>query len=143
VALVARTFKGQGEDLVATGLHRPMSVPEIRDRLGPEVPGDIAVENHEATNEAHMVTLDPPEDGVPVVLDRRVVEADLVVATGMVEPHLYAGFSGGWKTVSIGCAGEPTIAATHGPRFLDRPGTRLGLLEGNPFQEVVAGIGRR
>jgi len=66
-----------------------------------------------------------------------VLEADLVIATGRVEPHQYAGYSGGGKTVAIGCAAEPVIAYTHGPAMLDRPGTRLGVLAGNPFQEAV------
>ena len=60
------------------------------------------------------------------------VEADLLLATGRVEPHQYAGFSGGGKTVAIGCAGEAIIAYTHGPAMLDLPGTRLAQLGGQP-----------
>jgi nickel-dependent lactate racemase len=69
--------------------------------------------------------------------------ADLLIATGIVEPHQYAGYSGGPKTVSIGCGGEETIAATHRPAMLTRPGVRLGCVEGNPFQAAVREIGQR
>ncbi|NEQ70746.1 MAG: DUF2088 domain-containing protein, partial [Symploca sp. SIO2D2] len=64
-------------------------------------------------------------------------EAELLIATGIVEPHQYAGYSGGGKTVAVGAAGEPLIAYSHGPEFIDDPNTRLGQVEGNPFQEAV------
>jgi nickel-dependent lactate racemase len=81
--------------------------------------------------------------GVPVLLHRSVVEADLLVATGIVEPHQYAGYSGGRKTVAVGAAGEVLIAHTHGPAFVDHQGTRLGQIDGNPFHEAVAEAARR
>jgi nickel-dependent lactate racemase len=66
-----------------------------------------------------------------------LVENDLIIATGVVEPHQYAGYSGGGKTAVIGCGSEATIAWTHGPHFLDQPGVRLGRVDGNPFQQFV------
>jgi hypothetical protein len=83
------------------------------------------------------VFLNQTRSRAPAFTHLQLARADLVVAVGVVEPHLYAGFSGGAKTVAIGCAGARTIAWTHDPRFLDRPGIELGRLEGNPFQEVV------
>jgi nickel-dependent lactate racemase len=74
-------------------------------------------------------------DGLTV--NRLLWESDLVIATGVVEPHQYAGYSGGGKTVVIGCGSEATIGLTHGPQFLDRPGVRLGQIDGNPFQQFV------
>ena len=74
-------------------------------------------------------------DGVSV--NRVLWESDLIIATGVVEPHQYAGYSGGGKTVVIGCGSEETIGLTHGPQFLDHPGVRLGQIEGNPFQQFV------
>ena len=74
---------------------------------------------------------------------RRVAEAALVIAVGVVEPHLYAGFSGGVKAVAIGCAGEATIAWTHRPAFISRPGVVLGRLDGNPFQETLREVAAR
>ena len=84
-----------------------------------------------------------PLADVPVLLHRAVVEADLLVATGIVEPHQYAGYSGGCKTVAVGAAGEALIAHTHGPAFVEHPGTRLGRVEGNPFHEAVSEAARR
>jgi nickel-dependent lactate racemase len=66
-----------------------------------------------------------------------LLESDLIIATGVVEPHQYAGYSGGGKTVVIGCGSESTIEYTHGPQFLDHPGVRLGRIDGNPFQQFV------
>ncbi len=77
--------------------------------------------------------------GVPVHIARRLAEADLAISVGVVEPHLYAGFSGGVKGVAIGCAGRETIAATHHPRFISQPGVAVGELAGNPFQRDAAG----
>jgi nickel-dependent lactate racemase len=89
------------------------------------------------------VDLGTTENGVPVSVHREVVESDLVIATGIVEPHQYAGYSGGFKTLAVGAAGENLIAHTHGPAFLDHPGTRLGRIEGNPFHEAVKEAARR
>jgi nickel-dependent lactate racemase len=72
-----------------------------------------------------------------------VVEADLLIATGIVEPHLYAGYSGGSKTLAVGAAGEALIAHTHGPAFVDDPNTRLGKIDGNPFQDAVKEAAKR
>ena len=66
-----------------------------------------------------------------------LLDSDLIIATGVVEPHQYAGYSGGGKTVVIGCGSEATIGLTHGPQFLDQPGVRLGQIDGNPFQQFV------
>jgi nickel-dependent lactate racemase len=84
-----------------------------------------------------------PPFGVPGSTQKIVKEADLVVATGIVEPHQYAGWSGGRKTVAIGCAGEPFIAATHGLQFLEDPGVRLAKIDGNPFHETIVENARR
>ncbi len=76
-------------------------------------------------------------------MERRVAGADLVVSVGVVEPHLYAGFSGGVKGVAIGCAGQETIAWTHRPAFISAPGVVLGRLDGNPFQPTLREIAAR
>src|SRR5579859_584409 len=131
--------------LVALGMHRPSTPAEWQAKLGPAVLGRVRVVDHAAEDPGALIDLGQTTGAlpVPIVLNRVVVEADVVLATGIVEPHQYAGYSGGRKTVAIGVAGAPTIAATHGPRFLDHPGTRLGNLVGNPFHEAVTEIARR
>jgi nickel-dependent lactate racemase len=81
--------------------------------------------------------------GAPVRIARRVQEADLVITVGVVEPHLYAGFSGGVKGVAIGCAGRETIAWTHRPAFISEPGVSVGRLRENPFQATLHEIAAR
>jgi lactate racemase len=81
--------------------------------------------------------------GTRVRLDQRVVETDLLVSTGIVEPHQYAGFSGGWKTVAIGTAASGTISRLHGMRFLEDPSVRLASTTGNVFLEELRWIGER
>jgi nickel-dependent lactate racemase len=97
----------------------------------------------EPQNPEALIDLGKTEDGVPVLIHRAALESDLVIATGIVEPHQYAGYSGGFKTLAVGAAGEALITHTHGPAFLDHEGTRLGRIEGNPFQEAVKEAARR
>ena len=126
-----------------TGLHRPSTTEEKRLKLGPEVLDRYRVFDHEPQNRSGLADLGTTEGGIPLSVNRFVYEADLVVATGIVEPHQYAGYSGGRKTVAIGAAGEPMIAYTHGHHMVDHPGTRLGQIKGNPFHEAVTEAARR
>ena len=128
--------------LVAVGAHRPSTEAEKIEKLGAGIVRRFRVVDHDAADRANLVTVADGPGGVPFELSRIVVEADLVLATGVVEPHQYAGYSGGGKTVAIGCAGEAIIAYTHGPAMLDLPGTRLARIDGNPFQEAVRRVAR-
>ena len=116
--------------VVGLGLHRPMTDEELETALGPHA--DLAV-NHDPDAAVRVGTV----DDVPILVHPAVATADLVLSTGMVEPHQYAGFSGGAKTVVIGAGGEPFIRYTHGPGMLSRPGVRLGRVEDNPFRAAI------
>jgi lactate racemase len=129
--------------LCGTGMHRPSTQAEKIAKLGAEVVARYRVIDNEPQNPAALVDLGITEAGVPVQVHRAAVEADLLIATGIVEPHQYAGYSGGSKTLSVGAAGEALIAYTHGPAFIDDPHTRLGKVEDNPFQEAVTEAARR
>jgi nickel-dependent lactate racemase len=129
--------------IVAVGLHRATTDAEKREKLG-SVVGRVRVVDSDGRDPAQWVDLGAiPPYGVPGSTQKVVKDADLVIATGIVEPHQYAGYSGGRKTVAIGCSGEPVITATHGMRFLDDPGVRLAKLEGNPFHQTIVEIARR
>ena len=136
--------------LMALGMHRHPTEEEIRTKVGP-LWGSIRVEDAQGAETEKYDDLGwlSPDDGkpypepVPVLLHRRITRADLVVATGIVEPHQYAGFSGARKTVGIGCVGRETIGVLHGIAFLEDPGTRLGRLEDNPVHRAVEAIARR
>jgi nickel-dependent lactate racemase len=130
--------------IVAVGLHRATSDAEKREKLGGAVVERVRVVDSDGWDPSKWADLGPiPPYGVPGLTQKLVTEADLVAATGIVEPHQYAGWSGGRKTVAIGCCGEPVITATHGMRFLEDPGVRLAKIDGNPFHETVTEIARR
>lgn len=129
--------------LCGIGMHRPSTPEEKVAKLGAEVVTRYRVIDNEPRNPQALVDLGVTPGGVPVQVHRAAVEADLLIATGIVEPHQYAGYSGGRKTVAVGAAGEALIAHTHGPAFVDHPGTRLGRIEGNPFHEAITEAARR
>jgi len=127
---------GVGDDavlvVVGCGLHATTTA-RGRDALaGVRITARVEVTDAQGI-EARTSHLGVTSRGAPVQIARRVAEADLVVTVGIVEPHLYAGYSGGVKGVAIGCAGHETIAWTHRPAFISEPGVVLGELGGNPF----------
>jgi nickel-dependent lactate racemase len=129
--------------LCGIGLHRPSTPEEKVAKLSRAVVDRYRVIDSEPLNPAALVDLGTTESGIPLSVNRVAYESDLLVATGIVEPHQYAGYSGGRKTLAVGAAGEAMIAYTHGPHMLDHPGTRLGRIEGNPFHEAVTEAARR
>lgn len=129
--------------MVGIGIHRATTDAEKREKLGAIV-DRVRVVDSDGRDPSKWADLGSiPPYGVPGWTQKVVKDADLVLATGVVEPHQYAGWSGGRKTVAIGCCGEPTITATHGMRFLEDPGVRLAKIQGNPFHETVREIARR
>jgi nickel-dependent lactate racemase len=121
--------------LVATGLHRPNEGPELEEMLGKDIVAHYRVENHHGKDLAEHDYLGTTANGVPVHLDRRYVRADLKITTGLIEPHLMAGYSGGRKVICPGIAALETVKVWHGPRFLEHPRADAGIVEGNPVHE--------
>jgi nickel-dependent lactate racemase len=124
---------------IGCGLHRTTEDDERRKLVGEHVTNRVAVVDAHGI-ESPQTELGVTTLGCPVSIARTVAESDLVVSVGVVEPHLYAGFSGGVKGVAIGCAGEATIGWTHAPAFISRPGVELARLHGNPFQQTLREI---
>lgn len=129
--------------LCGIGLHRPSTLEEKVAKLGQAIVDRYRVIDSEPMNPDALIDLGTTETGIPLSVNRVAYEADLLIATGIVEPHQYAGYSGGRKTLAVGAAGEAMIAFTHGPHMIDHPGTRLGRIEGNPFHEAVTEAARR
>ncbi len=132
--------------LIATGLHRPNLGAELREVIGDDwVLNNFRIENHDACADADHVDLGPTSQGIGVQLDRRLVQADLRLAVGLVEPHFMAGYSGGRKLIMPGVAHQQTIRRLHSAAILEHPGTRNCRLEGNPLHqqqlEIVARLG--
>jgi len=129
--------------LCGIGMHRPSTPQEKVSKLGQAIVDRYRVVDNEPQNPEALIDLGTTESGIPLSVNRIAYEADLLIATGIVEPHQYAGYSGGRKTLAVGAAGEAMIAYTHGPHMVDHPGTRLGRIEGNPFHEAVTEAARR
>jgi nickel-dependent lactate racemase len=130
--------------LVATGLHRPNEGAELAELVGdPWVLSQVKVENHFARDDAAHVDLGPTDAGTPVKLDRRLVEADVKIATGLVEPHFMAGYSGGRKVIAPGVAHRDTITTFHSHRFMAHPRAENCTLEGNPLHTEQLAIVRK
>ena len=123
--------------LVATGLHRPNLGEELAELIGdPWVLDHVRVVNHDALcDEEHSDMGKTPTRGTPVRIDRRFVEADLRIATGLVEPHFMAGYSGGRKVIAPGLAHAQTIKTFHNHAFMANPDASNCNLHGNPLHE--------
>ncbi len=128
--------------LIATGLHRPNLGDEIVELVGAQIAADYRVENHDGKNQDEHEYLGESPSGIPIWIDRRYLESDLKIATGLIEPHFMAGFSGGRKLVCPGIAAFETITKWHSPRFLEHPLARSGCLDGNPVHEENTAIAK-
>jgi lactate racemase len=128
--------------LVATGLHRPSTEAERIEMLGSEIASSYRVEDHHGTRLDEHTFLGTTPRGVPAWIDTRYIKADLKITTGLIEPHLMAGYSGGRKLVCPGVAALETVKVWHGPTFLEHPNADCGILEGNPVHEENTLIAR-
>ena len=124
--------------LVATGLHRPNLGDELAELVGdPWVLENVTVVNHDARDEATHVHLGRTKGrDVPVGLNRLLVDADIKIATGLVEPHFMAGYSGGRKVIALGVAHHETIRTFHSARFMENPYAASCNLDNNPLHET-------
>ncbi|MEX0704487.1 MAG: nickel-dependent lactate racemase [Planctomycetales bacterium] len=128
--------------LIATGLHRPNLGDELVELVGERIAGEYRVENHDGRDLAAHTFLGDSPRGVPAWIDSRYCDAELKIATGLIEPHLMAGYSGGRKLICPGIAALETVKVWHGPQFLEHPRADCGLLDGNPVHEENTRIAR-
>ncbi|WP_053202453.1 nickel-dependent lactate racemase [Jiangella muralis] len=128
--------------LVATGTHRGNTHAELLDMLGPEVLSSVQVVNHDARDDAGLAWCGVAGAGVPVWLNRTWVDADVRITTGFVEPHFFAGFSGGPKMIAPGLAGLDTVLVLHDARRIGSPKATWAITEGNPVHDDVRAIAR-
>ena len=128
--------------LVATGLHRANEGDELAELVDdPWVLDTVKVVNHDATVDADHVLLGrTPGRATVVRLDVRLVEAEIKIATGLVEPHFMAGWSGGRKVIAPGVAHAETITTFHNAAFMAHPRAANCVLEGNPLHEEQLAI---
>ena len=126
--------------LVATGTHRANTPDELESILGAEVLRSYRVVNHDAFEDSNLTDLGETADGVPIWLNRVWTESDVRITTGFVEPHFFAGFSGGPKMVAPGLAGFDTIMRLHDAQMIGNPRSTWGVTEGNPIHDAIRAI---
>jgi nickel-dependent lactate racemase len=113
--------------LIATGMHRP-------NLGGPDIMARYRIENHFCRDPRNYRRIDTI-DGAPIEVNRHYLDADLRILTGLIEPHFYAGFSGGRKAILPGISSFETMKFMHSYRMIDQPRVANCVLDGNPFHQ--------
>ena len=129
--------------LNGTGTHRPNTRAELEAMLTPQVVADYRCVNHLCEDHAAHVQFGVTHSGVPALIDRTLVEADVRIITGFIEPHFFAGFSGGPKGIMPGVAALETVMSNHGAQHIGDPRAAFGITEGNPLWEEMRDIALR
>lgn len=129
--------------LNSTGTHRPNTKAELEKMLTPEVVAGYRVINHECEKDEDMVQFGTTRDGSRALINRHLVEADVRIITGFIEPHFFAGFSGGIKGICPGVAGLETVMSNHGEKNIGHANSTFGITQGNQLWEELRDIALR
>lgn len=127
---------------IATGTHRFNTDAELERMLGRDILGTYRVVNHDSRDATTLAHVGRTSTGVPVYLNREFLQADVRITTGFVEPHFFAGFSGGPKMVAPGLAGLDTVMTLHDAARIGHPNATWGVTYGNPIHDDVREIAR-
>ncbi len=128
--------------LVATGFHRLTTTQELVAKLGEQIANSEKIVVHDAFNADSNVQIGILPSGAPLVIDRTAVETDLLISEGFIEPHFFAGFSGGRKSVLPGVCDKKTVLGNHCGAFIASEYARTGILEGNPIHRDMVAAGK-
>jgi len=126
--------------VIGTGMHRSSGPEEVERILGPEIAGSYRVMNHDARDKSTLSYLVTTARGVEVWINRLYLEAEVRILTGFVEPHIFAGYSGGGKAVLPGVAGADIVMSNHAADMLSHPNATWCVTEGNPIFEEMREI---
>lgn len=129
--------------LIATGCHRGTTRAELTEKFGREIVEREEILVHDCADEGNLVTLGTLPSGGTLRINRLAAEADLLVSEGFIEPHFFAGFSGGRKSVLPGIAARETVYWNHNAAFIKDPNARAGILEGNPIHRDMIYAARK
>ncbi|MDR3590467.1 MAG: nickel-dependent lactate racemase [Negativicutes bacterium] len=136
-ALLAEIRQGNPEAeitfLIATGFHRASTQQELVNKFGEKLYKSEKIVVHNCWDETSMINVGKLPSGGNLVINKMAVEADLLISEGFIEPHLFAGFSGGRKSVLPGIVSEVTVLANHCSEFIAHEKARAGILAGNPI----------
>jgi len=120
--------------LIATGMHRPNLGSELEYLVGREIMDNYHIVNHYCRKPEEYRKIDEI-DGAPIEINHHYLDADLKILTGLIEPHFYAGYSGGRKAILPGISSFETMKFMHSYKMIDHPKVTNCILEGNPFHE--------
>ena len=138
-AMLAEIRKGNPEAnitiLIATGCHRGTTKAELISKFGEEIVNTEKIYIHDCDEREKLVNIGALPSGGDCEINSIAIHADLLVAEGFIEPHFFAGFSGGRKSVLPGIAGRRTVLANHCSEFINHANARTGILENNPIHE--------
>ena len=143
---ILRTLERQGIPseqitiLIATGIHRPNEGKELEEMVGVDIMNNYRIVNHFSGKPETLKYLGVTQNRTPVYINRTYLESDLKIVTGLIEPHLMAGYSGGRKAICPGITSVETMKVMHGPHILEHPKASVGILEGNPFHREATEI---
>lgn len=121
--------------LIATGMHRPTTREELIEKFGEEIVENEHIYVHQSREDDMLVEIGTLPSGAPLVINRLAVETDLLLSEGFIEPHFFAGYSGGRKSVLPGVCGYRTVLGNHCAQFISSPNARTGILDGNPIHK--------
>ncbi|MBQ7208558.1 MAG: nickel-dependent lactate racemase [Lentisphaeria bacterium] len=119
--------------LIATGCHRGTTQEELIGKFGPEIAAREKIVIHDSRDDSTLADAGILPSGGRLILNKLALETDLLIAEGFIEPHFFAGFSGGRKSVLPGIASRETVLANHCAEFIADPRARTGILDGNPI----------
>jgi len=129
--------------LIASGMHKKMTYEEKVEKYGKSICENYKIIDHDAKDDTTLVSLSATKNGNPVKISKFALSSDFLISLGVVEPHQFAGFSGGYKTVSIGVADDYTISRTHSAKMLKKSKINVGQIDGNPIREEIIEIGKK
>lgn len=121
--------------LLATGFHRPTTKEEMIDKFGKDIAENEHIVCHISSDMSQMKKIGVLPSGGDCIINKLAADAELLIAEGFIEPHFFAGFSGGRKSILPGVASEVTVMANHCSEFISDPHARTGILEGNPIHK--------
>lgn len=127
----------------ALGTHRPNTEDELVEMLGADIVGRYRIEQHDSRSEKDLVPIGKSSSGQEIRINRTYMQSSVRILTGLIEPHLFAGFSGGPKAVLPGIAGFRTITANHGAPMIGDPGSGFTRTRGNPIWEEMMEVALR
>ncbi|MFB5631104.1 MAG: nickel-dependent lactate racemase [Nitrosopumilaceae archaeon] len=129
--------------LIASGMHKKMNYDEKVEKYGKLISDNYQIIDHDAIDETLLAPLGFTKNGHPVKISKFALESDFLIALGVVEPHQFAGYSGGYKTVSIGIADDYTISRTHSTKVIKKSNIKVGQIENNPIYDEINEIGKK